>query len=104
MGAIAIIAGLLLAVIVPLSVNSDRINTTTVRQSEVQAVAGHWASQAGWSVVGGTPKGDQVLVDATGPDPAPSLAQLRQDLDAAGLADVNVQVHLTVAGYQPVPK
>jgi len=103
-GAVALIAGLLLAVIVPLSVNSDQINTTTVRQSDVQAVAAHWASAAGWSVVGVTPKGDQVLVDATGPDPVPSLGQLRQELDAAGLAGVDVQVHLTVASYQPLPK
>ena len=103
-GAIAVIAGLLLAVIIPLTINSDQVNTTTVRQSDVQAVAAHWASAAGWSVVGVTAKGEQVLVDATGPDPAPSLAQLRQELDAAGLASLDVQVHLTVAGYQPVPK
>ncbi len=103
-GAVAIIAGLLLAVIIPLTISSDRVNTTTVRQNDVQAVAAYWASQAGWSVVGVTAKGEQILVDATGPDPAPSLAQLRQELDAAGLAGLDVQVHLTVAGYQPVPK
>ena len=103
-GAIAVIAGLLLAVIIPLTINSDQVNTTTVRQSDVQAVAAHWASAAGWSVVGVTAKGEQVLVDATGPVPAPSLAQLRQELDAAGLAGLDVQVHLAVAGYQPVPK
>jgi hypothetical protein len=67
-------------------------------------VAEHWASQAGWSVVGVTPKGEQVLVNATRPNPAPSLAQLCQELDAAGLTGLDVQVHLTVAGHQPLPK
>ena len=103
-GAIAVIACLLLAVVVPLSINSDRISKTTVRQSDVQAVAGHWASDAGWSVVGVTAKGEQVLVEATGPDPAPSLTQLRHELDTAGLTGFDVRVHLTVARYEPLPK
>lgn len=103
-GAVAIIAGLLLAVIVPLSVNSDRVNKTTVRQSDVQAVAAHWATDAGWSVVGVSAKGEQVLVEVTGPNPPPSLAQLRKELDTAGLTGLDVRVHRTVAGYQPLPK
>ena len=103
-GAIAVIAGLLLAVIVPLSINSDQINKTTVRQRDVQAVADHWASEADWSVAGVTAEGEEVLVEATGPNPAPSLAQFRQELDAAGLTGLDVRVHLTVASYQPLPK
>ena len=103
-GAVAIIAFLLLAVIVPLSINSNRIDTTTVRQSDVQAVAEHWASDAGWAVVGVTAAGDRVLVEATGPNPAPDLAVLRRDLDAAGLNGVDVQVSLATTSYQPLPK
>jgi uncharacterized membrane protein len=37
-GAVVIIGALLLVVIVPLWINSDRIDKTSVRQSEVQAV------------------------------------------------------------------
>jgi uncharacterized hydrophobic protein (TIGR00271 family) len=103
-GAVAIIACLLLAVIVPLWINSDRIDKTTVRESEVQAVAGHWANDAGWSVVGVTASGDQVLIETTGPNPAPSLALLRRDLDAAGLNGLNVRVNLVTASYQTLPK
>ena len=65
-GAVAIIAALLLAVIVPVWIGSVRIEKTTIRQSNVQAVAEHWASNAGWSVVGVTATGDRVLVQATG--------------------------------------
>jgi hypothetical protein len=75
-GAIAIIAALLLVVIVPLWINSDRIDKTSVRQSEVQAVAERWAADAGWSVTGVTATGDQVLIEATGPNPAPGLTLL----------------------------
>jgi len=84
--------------------NSDRVDKTTIRQSSVQAVAEHWANDAGWSVIGVTVRGDQVLVDTTGPNPAPDLAVLRQDLDAAGLASLDVRVSLVTVSYQPLPK
>ena len=67
-------------------------------------MAGHWADDAGWSVVGVTAAGDQVLVEATGPSPAPGLALLRRDLDAAGLTGLDVRVSLVPASYQPLPK
>ena len=101
--AVAIIAALLLAVIVPLWISSDRIDKTTTRQTDVQAVAEHWANDAGWSVVGVTVTGDRVLVEATGPNPAPSLTMLRQDLNTAGLNGLNVRVSLVPASYQPLP-
>ena len=103
-GAVAIIAALLLAVIVPLRSNSERIDKTTVLQSEVQAVAEHWASGADWSVAGVTAAGDQVLIEATGPNPAPSLALLRHDLNAVGLNGLDVRVNLVRASYTPLPK
>jgi uncharacterized hydrophobic protein (TIGR00271 family) len=103
-GAIAVIAALLLVVIVPLWINSDQIDKTSVRQSEVQAVADRWANDAGWSVAGVTATGDQVLIEATGPNPAPGLTRLRQDLNSAGLDGLDVRVNLVPASYQPVPK
>jgi uncharacterized membrane protein len=102
-GAIAVIACLLLAVIIPLWANSDRINTTTIRQNAVQAVAEQWASQAGWFVAGVTTRGEQVLIEATGPSPAPSLTQLRNDLNADGLTGLHVRTHLTIDQYQLLP-
>ena len=102
--AVVIIVLLLAAVLVPLWINSDRIDETTIRQADVQAVAEHWADDAGWPVVSVTATGDQVLVDATGPRPAPDLAVLRQDLDTAGLAGLDVGVSLVTVSYQPLPK
>jgi hypothetical protein len=102
-GAVVVIAVLLLAIIVPLTISSNRIDQTTIRQTDVQAVAEHWASQAGWSVTGVTATGDQVLVEATGPNPAPGLAALRHDLDAVGLNGLSVRVSLVPARYKPLP-
>jgi uncharacterized membrane protein len=65
-GAVAIIGALLLVVIIPLWINSDRIDKTSVRQSEVQAVAERWVNDAGWSVTGVTATGDQVFIEAIG--------------------------------------
>ncbi len=102
-GAIAVVAVFLAAVIVPLTINSDRIDRTNVRQADVQAVADHWANAAGWSVSGVTADGNRVFVDATGPVPAPDLSVLHQQLVAAGLSGVDVEVSLTPKSYTDVP-
>jgi uncharacterized hydrophobic protein (TIGR00271 family) len=102
--AIVIVAGLLLAVLVPLWINSEQLDKARIRQSDVQEVAEQWASGAGWVVVGVTATGDRVLVDTTGPKPAPDLAILRRDLDAAGLAGLDVRVSLVTVSYQALPK
>ena len=98
---VVIIALLLLAVLVPLWINSERIDKTTIRQADVQAVAEHWVSEAGWSVIGVTATGDRVLIDATGPNPAPDLAKLRQDLDAVGLGGLDVRSAWSLSAISP---
>jgi hypothetical protein len=100
---VVLIVLLLGAVLVPLWINSDRVDKTTIRQASVQAVAEHWANDAGWSVVGVVATGDRVLVNATGPHPAPDLAVLRQDLVDAGLAGLDVRVSLVTVSYRPLP-
>ena len=67
-------------------------------------MAEHWASDAGWSVGEVTATGGRVLIEATGPSPAPGLALLRRDLNAAGLNGLDVRVNLVPATYQPLPK
>ena len=63
---------------VPLSISSERIDEATIQQSDVQAVAER-------CVAGVTATGNQVLVQATGPNPPPDLAVLRSDLGTEGL-------------------
>jgi uncharacterized hydrophobic protein (TIGR00271 family) len=94
---------LLLAVIVPLWVNSQHFDRSSIRLTGVQAVADHWADTAGWAVLGVSNVGSNVLIDVTGPSPAPSLADLRRQLDTAGLGDFEVRVQLLTGRYVPVP-
>ncbi len=101
--AVVVVAVFLAVVIVPLTINSDRIDRTNVRQADVQAVADHWANAAGWNVSGVTADGDRVFVDATGPVPAPDLTVLHQNLVAAGLSGVDVEVSLTPKSYTHLP-
>jgi hypothetical protein len=54
-------------------------------------------------VTGVTATGDQVLIQATGPNPAPRLATLRHDLNTAGLNGLDVRVSLVPARFKPVP-
>jgi hypothetical protein len=91
-------------VIVPLTINSNRVDRSTVRQTNVKAVADRWATAADWTVLGVTVTGDQVFVDVTGPNPAPDLAALRTNLDAAGLGRLDVRVSVVPNTYMPVPK
>jgi len=101
-GAVVVVATFLVAVMIPLTINSNRVNRSTVRESDVSAVAGRWANASDWSVVGVTSSGNRVLVDATGPNPAPDLAVLHEDLVTAGLSGVDVEVSLVPHRYAPV--
>ncbi len=51
-----------------------------------------------------TATGDQVLAEGIGPNPTPSLALLRHDLNTAGLNGLNVRVSLVPASYRTLPK
>jgi hypothetical protein len=73
-----------------------------VRQTDVQAVADRWASGSGWAVTDVAADGPDVLVDASGPLPEPSLPVLRRELVAAGLGSLPVRVSLAVRTYLPV--
>jgi uncharacterized hydrophobic protein (TIGR00271 family) len=102
-GAIGVVALFLAVVIIPLTINSDRVDRSSVREADVQAVADHWADAAGWSVSGVTADGNKVFVDAIGPAPAPDLTVLHHDLVAAGLSGVEVEVSLTKRSYTSLP-
>jgi uncharacterized hydrophobic protein (TIGR00271 family) len=101
-GAVTIIGVLVVLIVVPLAINSRRTDSTTVRESDVQAVAEHWADAAHWAVVAVAGNGKHVLIRATGPRPAPDVSALRRDLDEAGLSGVDVGLSLAPVRYRPV--
>jgi uncharacterized hydrophobic protein (TIGR00271 family) len=99
----AVVAGFVLLVAVPLGVGSYRVFTSSTTIAGVRPVAAQWASAQSWRVAGVTGNADAVQVDVIGPAPAPDVAVLRRELDDAGYADVAVQVSLVVGGTQELP-
>ena len=87
----------------PLVANSVHLDETTVRNQHVEAVAEAWAEPAGWSVVAVTSRNRTVLIQATGPQPAPSPAELRRQLSAAGFGGLPVKIDLAPAAYTDLP-
>ena len=83
-----------LVIAVPLAGSSGRIAQVTHTANRVATVADAWARPAGWSVDRVAPHLSEMVVVAAGPLPAPDSAQLRRDLDAAGLDNVDVRLVL----------
>ncbi|MEI6701184.1 MAG: TIGR00341 family protein [Actinomycetota bacterium] len=102
--AIGVVGVLLFAVMVPLWTNSQRFGQVSIRLTGVEAVANQWASASGWSVLGVSSIDNKVLVDITGESSPPSLAELRKELDAAGLSNEDIRVQFLAGRFLPVPK
>ena len=83
-----------LVIAVPLAGSSGRIAQVTHTANRVATVADAWVRPAGWSVDRVEPHLSEMVVVAAGPLPAPDSAQLRRDLDAAGLDNVDVRLVL----------
>ena len=93
---IAIITCLLLAVIVPLSIYSDRSNNHRP-QSDVQAAAGHWAAEGGLACRRRTATGQPCWSRPPGRAPLPALPSSAGIWMRQASPVPNVRVHLTVA-------
>jgi len=99
---IGVITILLIGVIVPLKIDTDRVDATTVRQNDVQAVAQRWATASGWTVVAVSVDRSIYYIDTVGPEPEPNLATLRSDLAATNLASSDIRVSFQPRPYVPV--
>lgn len=84
----------MLVIAVPLLASSGRIAQITLTADTVSEVAEAWAQPAGWTIERVDQHLSEMVVRAAGPLPAPDPDQLRRDLDAAGLQDVDVRLVL----------
>jgi uncharacterized hydrophobic protein (TIGR00271 family) len=91
---VVLVVVFVLVIAVPLAGSSGRIAQLTITANKVTNVADAWAQPAGWSIDRVDPQLSEMVVFAAGPLPAPDSAQLRRDLDAAGLEDVDVRLVL----------
>jgi uncharacterized hydrophobic protein (TIGR00271 family) len=93
--AAVLITGCIIGLAVPLAAASKQVGTEQTQRDNVTRVAGAWAQQHGWLVVGVDSGPDGVEVRAIGPKPTPNPQTLRAALDAAGYENVTVHLDLT---------
>jgi uncharacterized hydrophobic protein (TIGR00271 family) len=92
--AVTVIVGFVVLIAVPLAGSTARIVDETLTISSVTDVATAWAGDAGWEIVSVTQQPGGVAVRAVGPLPTPKPGDLRAELDAHGLGDVDVRLQL----------
>lgn len=92
-----VVAVMVVLVLVPLVVTSVRVTQQELELDEVRTVATDWADAADWDVVSVAQRADEVVLRTGGPEPAPSLDDLRAALDDAGLASVSLEVEMIPA-------
>jgi uncharacterized hydrophobic protein (TIGR00271 family) len=92
--AIAVIVAFAVVIAVPLAGSTARIVDERLTTASVTDVATAWAARAGWEIVTVKTQPEGVVVRALGPLPAPDPGDLRERLDAEGLAHVYVRLQL----------
>ncbi len=101
--AVSVVAALLVIIVIPLSLNSQRIDRTLQHQQVVSALATSWAHGAGWTVLSVTHRDGVYFVIVSGPAPAPSLHGLSATLSANGIAPSDVHIVLSPVTFETLP-
>jgi uncharacterized hydrophobic protein (TIGR00271 family) len=92
---VALLAGMLLLIGVPLTLTSVDITARSNLEGTVQTVGEDWAAGVGWSVSGVSTRGDEVILRVQGTPPLPGTADLATALAAAGVDPDRVTVDLS---------
>src|SRR5262249_26972925 len=83
--AVAVVVGLVVAVLVPLTFSSINIAHDTTREVAVRDASRSWAKSVGWDVIQVTTRQGEVFVQFEGALPMPDTASLRAALQANGV-------------------
>ena len=101
--AVTIIAVLLLIIMIPLGLNSKKIDQAIQKQQVVSSVASSWARHSGWTILSVTTHDNLIFVSATGPNPEPNLVALGSSLTANGVDPQLVRITLLPNHFVTVP-
>lgn len=99
---LAIVAGLVVLVAVPLSLGSARVISDRLAEAEVTPIATEWAQARDWRVASIQVRDGTIRLIAFGPPPEVDPETLRAELDAAGI-DLDLVVNLVVGGQGRLP-
>ncbi|WP_298751330.1 DUF389 domain-containing protein [uncultured Serinicoccus sp.] len=97
---LAVVAVSLVLVAVPLGLGSYTVIQEQRLIGAAQPVADAWAQESGWRVSQISLQGSTLQIVVIGDPPRPGPEQLREALDAARLAGVDVELTLVVGGSQ----
>ncbi|HET7900784.1 MAG TPA: TIGR00341 family protein [Candidatus Nanopelagicales bacterium] len=97
------VAAMLVVVIVPLALGSASVANDQSLIRRARPIAEAWATAAGWDVTQVDAQRGSIVVTALGPPPEVKPEQLRQELNAAGLADASLTIRLVVGGTRVCP-
>lgn len=88
------IVTMLIVIGIPLTVATVASTTDAFRMGQVQQIARDWVQGTEWEMLSVTSDTDSLKIRVTGPDPAPSTAELAEKLDDAGIDARAVTVEL----------
>ncbi len=97
-GTIAVVAGLLVVVIVPLFIGTIRVAYDQYVQRQVEPVAASWATSIGWDVTDVRVVNGDIEIVALGPPPEAKADGLRVALNEAGFGTNDLTVRLVDGG------
>jgi uncharacterized hydrophobic protein (TIGR00271 family) len=92
--AVAVVVAFVIALSGPLAVESGRITSQQLTNTDVTNVASNWANKVGWQIVNVATTESGITVRAIGPLPLPDPKTLRTALNANGLKNTSVQLEL----------
>ena len=101
---VAVIALAVVLVAVPLGFGSAQVARQQATINLARPVAQSWASSQGWQISDLSYRQDVLRIVALGPPPSIDAAALRDQLDAAGLSDVDARVTLVIGGSRYLPR
>ncbi|MFO7776724.1 MAG: DUF389 domain-containing protein [Nitriliruptoraceae bacterium] len=99
---LAIVAGLVLVVAIPLSIGTTRVIADRIAEAEATPIATEWAQARDWRIASVEVRDGTIRLIAFGPPPEVDPAQLRAELDAAGI-DLDLVVNLVAGGQRRLP-
>jgi uncharacterized hydrophobic protein (TIGR00271 family) len=100
---LAVVMGMVILVAIPLTYGSQKV----LRESNLTFIAAplaeQWAQANGWKVIDLKVQDSEILITAFGPPPEIVPKLLREALDEAGLADLDLTVQLVVGASKTFP-
>lgn len=99
---LAVVAGLVVLVAVPLSLGTARVVSDRLAEAEATPIATEWAQARNWQVASVQVRDGTIRLIAFGPPPEVDPETLRAELDAAGI-DLDLVVNLVVGGQRRLP-